>query len=543
MIDIPTPASVRRKLIEQFEALPLFRRNRDTALYHFCAALELIPAPVSDSPDLAMAKGRHAIEASMQAIPAIFRLCPATPVSTSLEINLAALAEASELVEFASRLDQIMYCFDLTDREQQAVRYDPLTQSTVFSYTSPDESAADTLLRTHERDSRILKASPADHAISLELAQQVKDILNRTIVFSSPDAINYIWTAALLDVARKHTDLLARAMPWDFPEDLSVGNLTFRDIRRFWGVLLTIALIHDGAHIMASQGRTENIPRGSILLLKHRTEWTELIADVGGIAVGAVSELLWWYTYDPMVAEAAGPIQPFLEVVRDYLALPLSLVTTHSVERNLQKILSRHPNLRSLYPEVKSAKERIALTHLRTLFSEEQFAVESNILIKGVTDADLVVCERNSGFVLVIQHKWLIAPETVTESGANDDELRKGVTQAIQSRDVFRKDHALVRRELGLSGDQLIDKVEAVVICRGAEPTGFLEKLTIPIALEHAFEELWQQSSNSLTKLWGKLSTRPDHIKAAARYEDTPVTIMIGGLRFTFPGFSLGIRL
>ena len=99
---------------------------------------------------------------------------------------------------------------------------------------------ADTLLRTHERDSRILKASPADHAISLELAQQVKDILNRTIVFSSPDAINYTWTAALLDVARKHTDLLARAMPWDFPEDLSVGNLTFRDIRRFWGVLLTI---------------------------------------------------------------------------------------------------------------------------------------------------------------------------------------------------------------------------------------------------------------------------------------------------------------
>jgi hypothetical protein len=44
-------------------------------------------------------------------------------------------------------------------------------------------------------------------------------------------------------------------------------------------------------------------------------------------------------------------------------------------------------------------------------------------------------------------------------------------------------------------------------------------------------------------KLWDKLSSRPDHIKAAARYEDTPVTIMVGELRFTFPGFSLGMKL
>ena len=82
-----------------------------------------------------------------------------------------------------------------------------------------------------------------------------------------------------------------------------------------------------------------------------------------------------------------------------------------------------------------------------------------------------------------------------------------------------------------------------MVVCRGAEPTGFLEKLPVPIALERAFEELWKQSSNSLTQLWDKLSSRPDHIKAAERYEDAPVTIMVGGFRFTFPGFLLGVNL
>jgi hypothetical protein len=79
----------------------------------------------------------------------------------------------------------------LADREQHTVRYDPVTQSTVFNYTSPDESAADTLLRTHERDWKIFEASPADHTSSLELVQQVKNELNRTVLFVSTDAIKY----------------------------------------------------------------------------------------------------------------------------------------------------------------------------------------------------------------------------------------------------------------------------------------------------------------------------------------------------------------
>jgi hypothetical protein len=295
--------------------------------------------------------------------------------------------------------------------------------------------------------------------------------------------------------------------------------------------------------MIAAQGQRKNIPRGSILLVKRREEWNELLADIGGVGVGAVSELLWWYTFDLKVAEATAPIQPFFGVGPDYLAVPMILVTTSSVERNLQKILSRHPNLRSFYPPVKGEKERIALTHLCGLFPEGEFAVKPTVIIKGITDADLVVYEKSSGFTLVIQHKWLIAPETVAESSANDDELRKGAIQAVQSRDAFRNDHATVRRALSLPNDQLVDRVEAVVICRGAEPTGFLEKLAVPIALELAFEELWQQASKSLSKLWENLSTRPDHVEAASRYEDTAATITIGSLRFSVPAFSLVVKL
>jgi hypothetical protein len=74
---------------------------------------------------------------------------PVAPVASSFGVNSAALTEALELVDFASRCHPIMYCFELTDRGQYEVRYERLERRTVFSYASLDESATDTLLRTH----------------------------------------------------------------------------------------------------------------------------------------------------------------------------------------------------------------------------------------------------------------------------------------------------------------------------------------------------------------------------------------------------------
>jgi hypothetical protein len=220
----------------------------------------------------------------------------------------------------------------------------------------------------------------------------------------------------------------------------------------------------------------------------------------------------------------------------------MNLITDSNVERNLQKLLNRHPNLRSFYETVKNAKESIALAHLNTLFPAMDFAVKQTVIIKGVTDADLLVCDRASGFVLVIQHKWLIAPETVSESSSNDEQLSEGVRQALEARNVFRMDHALLRRVLELNDHQPIDGVEAVVICRGAEQTGFLGELAVPLVLERAFEELWERSSSSLAELWEKLSSRPDHVRAAGRYGDTAALLTVGGLKFSFPALTLEVR-
>jgi len=543
MGDTITPSTVRRELSQKFDALPIFKRDRATVLYHLCVALEMSTNPYTVDPDIVMAMGRRALEASMRAIPAIYRNCPVILATPPVQFNPAALAEAMELVEFAFRYDQIMYCFELAERGQFEVRYDPLAQCTAFTYASGDESDADTLLRSHERDSQIERATEAEKAVVIQLTQEAKRELEKTIFFVASDAISYPLTPTLLDVARKWAEVLARAWRWEFPHDLSIGNVTFGDVRKFWSTVAVIACSHDVAHLIVAQGEAKNRPQGSIIAVRSREEWSELIQDIATIGVGAASELLWWYTFDPKVSEATVPIQPFLEILPGYLAVPMNLVTHSNVERNLQKLLNRHPNLRSFYEKVKGAKESIALAHLCGLFPGTSFAVKRIVIIKGVTDADLVVCERASGFVLVIQHKWLIAPETVSESSFNDEQLSEGVRQAVEARDVFRKDHTLLRRVLELADDQTIDRIEAVVVCRGAEQTGFLGKLAVPLVLERAFEELWEQSSRSFTKLWESLSSRPDHARAAGRYKDTAALLTVGGLRFSIPALSLEVKL
>jgi hypothetical protein len=169
-----TPLTVRRELNQKFDALPIFKRGRATALYYLCAALEMSTIPYAVDPDILMAMGRHALEGSLRAIPAIYRNCPVVAATAPLQVNAAVLAEAMELVEFAYRYDQIMYCFELADRGQFEVRYDSLAQCTSFTYASGIESDADTLLRSHERDSLIERATEADKTAVIQFAQDAK---------------------------------------------------------------------------------------------------------------------------------------------------------------------------------------------------------------------------------------------------------------------------------------------------------------------------------------------------------------------------------
>ena len=247
-----------------------------------------------------------------------------------------------------------------------------------------------------------------------------------------------------------------------------------------------------------------------------------------------VLQLLDWYKFDPAVSAATPILQPFLEILPDRICVPSSFLIGNAIERNFLKLLNRHPQMRQYVNTVNQAKEPLALDQIGQLFPEPGFQIAKQVVIPGLTDADIIVYERSSGFVLVLQHKSLNSPATAKESGSNDDELRKGVQQAVKSRDAFSADPQLLRKALRLTSSDRISEIGAAVVCRGSESTGFVPESQVPVVSERAFRLLVEKAKD-LGQLWNALKERPDLAQAAQSVLDAKRKVNLAGYEFVFP--------
>jgi hypothetical protein len=106
--------------------------------------------------------------------------------------------------------------------------------------------------------------------------------------------------------------------------------------------------------------------------------------------------------------------------------------------------------------------------------------------------------------------------------------------QAVESRDWLRANQDFLRRALRLAPSDPIAQVEALVVCRGGEPTAFLQQASTPVITQIAFEKLWQKANN-LNQLWSLLQTRPDHKEAADQFQDANRVITLGNYQIVVP--------
>jgi hypothetical protein len=95
-----------------------------------------------------------------------------------------------------------------------------------------------------------------------------------------------------------------------------------------------------------------------------------------------------------------------------------------------------------------------------------------------------------------------------------------------------------VRAGLNL-GNSPINQIDAVVVCRGSEPTGFFEPdPTVPIITEERFRELHPERE-ALPDFWASLIRRPDHQRAAVHATDMTTEFKLAGWEFRFPGMQI----
>jgi len=530
----PTPLDIRRGIAQAFDALPIFARSLETALYNFCAVMEVNSFMAGAGKKAIYSANRETVEACNLALTALLDKCQHGS-DQELRINQAVYEEAYELFSFSTGYEQAKFCFELADRGQFLLEVEPGSQRLKFSYAFPSEAAADTLLRSAELAEHLGEPPTAEEVAALmTVVNAVATELQRTIKFVSTDGVEYEYSPALTSAVKRWAILLEQAVPWEIPETISLGAMHFADVRKFWGALLAIVNTHELAHRIASQGAIQSWPIGSIVHLRATVEWVDLISAISCLPSAVSAEILSWHVFDPRVMAITPSVQPFIEARPGALIAPWTAVVLSSIERNLQKILNRHPKLRDMAANLKEHKEQIALASLSRLFPAPRFLVAKGVVIPGITDADMIFYERGAAFVLVLQHKWIIDPDTINESAANDDELSKGMSQAVQSRDWLRSNQDFLRRALRLGSSDPITQVEALVVCRGGEPTAFLQQTSTPVITQIAFEKLWQKANN-LNQLWNLLQTRPDHTEAASQFRDANHVITLCDYEIVVP--------
>jgi hypothetical protein len=475
------------------------------------------------------------VESSIHSIPALYELCQNTPLQ-KLYIEEGVFHEAQQLLIFGWKYETVQNAFEFVNKGQFNFFVAQKDPRITFVYSSPDADYADTQQRSLEVQE--MHSPKADVDIS-SFAETVSQILEPLLKTAKCDRCDYEYSSDLVEIARDYgRKVLLRTNLLEVPEDTTIGKLTFKDLHRFWSALLSICYVHIYAHLLGAKYNLHDLSINSIVLCRARSEFAQLISRISELAIAIVEQILGWLIYDPKISSIVSILQPFLSLGSEVLCLPTSYVNGNSFERNFRKLMYYHPLLMQFTKGVEKRLEPTALDSLAQLFPEPDYRVRQEVVIPGVTDVDLLVFERETNFTLAIQHKWLIAPDTLKESAGNDRKLTKGVSQAISSCEYLRNNHSFLRAKLDLPNAQEIGPIEGVVICRGAEATGFLGRTNVPILLEDSFGRLLAQASNFL-QLWILLNARPDYENAEKYSQDIKNTIRLCGYEFVIPGMAV----
>ncbi|MDA2930550.1 hypothetical protein MYX84_11485 [Acidobacteria bacterium AH-259-O06] len=526
----------RGKISKEFQQLPIFNRPRSVALYNYVAASEadtLTGLLKGGQPSL-LRSHRRLVESSLWAIPRIFEVCPNS--DETVQIVQTIFEEAAELLDFAWKYENVQYSFELADRGQFQFFVAARDPRISFDYAAKDADRADTMIRARELKNMSTNFGDADPSQSVsKIAEELKIAIK-----SEPGKIcEYEFTNRLCELAQEYGNAtLMKLNPLEIPSGEEFSSLRFRDLQAFWSALTGIVEMHWAAHQIAHQGELVDEWIETIVLNQPRKDFAELISRCSGLQKEIAEELIAWHTYDRSIAGDTPILQPFIPLGGNRLCLPSQFIRGNSFERNFRKLANRHPQLRIFGRKLEGRLESIALDQIEKLFPEPKYRVRKQIEIPGVTDADLVIFDFSCDWVLIMQHKWLIAPDKLLESSANDEKLAAGVRQAVRAKESFEKEPSFLKAKMDLDPQQELKRITAITVCRGLAHTGFLFGTQVPVIGEVDLRCLLE-CCDSLEELYEAALSRPDQQEAATDAVEIKTRFELCGYEFVFPGFGV----
>ncbi len=553
---VVTNDSPLRREIEPFvdnfhKGFPLLARVRDSALIHLLRYFEDssrlgMMAALSQGKELgSYLSMRHAQEGLPWAMRWVWEECPQVS-GADLDIDWSVYEEAAKLFHYSHTYYQLFRCFVLYSRGYFSASMDRSVKRIRFLYANDSTMRRD--ITRQFRDVNKVSSEIPSQVLQAFLDSRLPFIhseLPKCLVKTGDHSIRYHLPPEISHFFRRWASLYARQMRFDLPGVWAFGGYNLGEFRSFWKSLLTLALCHSFAHHFADGAvGTTGVAVGSVVMQMSEAELTNL-SSVFPVSRAAARSIIEDLTYSPQ-ANYWDPIwQPLFRLTDGSFLISPSLIMGSSPERNLITFLNRNPQKTQFYTRVSSQKEDAQLTELEGLFVPDRFVTRRRVPVhrpdgSQLSDIDLLVFDRQEGSALLLQAKWLIWPDYVTEVLSADDQLLRAIEVArnTQVRVEQLGGHWLSEvLEIDLPGASNILKV--LIVNRDFLPSGWVADDLVPV-VDMAFLREFTQSDDfqGLESLHAAASGLDESLGSQYRLKTSYQKIVAGKYFFELPIFE-----
>jgi hypothetical protein len=484
---------------------------------------------------------RFCQEALMFGIPWIFSRCLPSENPIPELVTESDQLEGIALSEYAEAYDSAVIAFTNYHLKRFQAFVAARDRRITFAHASAEVDAAELERKAYEMYE--LETLGEESALSegrVEALRSLRDIVPQSFKRGTGDRVELVMNDTLVSALRKVRDGALAGQLAQIEDSQILAGMEYGRVRRFQAALGALAHAQMFLHTSIA---VRDIVGGAVSSLSLRMELEQLksrIAEVAELEQAEVSAFADLFTFDGTLQNMPSICQPLIRANSKEVLLPHAYALGGRFERNFLKLLAKHPKTTKEYDKLSSQKENIALPRLVAILNSQGILTRTGVTVsvggQTVTDIDLVAYDSRDRCLLGVQHKWLIEPDSVNESKACDVELARAVEQArlgkthLGNREFARS----VIPEIPALGDIALD---ALVVSKGSEETGFLQNMEFPIVTEEWFVR-HLRSKTPMQALPNLARTRPDRKALASKWKPGKVPAKLAGYELRIPGFS-----
>lgn len=275
----------------------------------------------------------------------------------------------------------------------------------------------------------------------------------------------------VLSNARERTDALSPAPT--IQEELVFETYSIGDYYRFYKILSALMLCYlEACKTKHKQGDRRLF--FSRLLILTPNELVEIVSSSGEVTANVCRNIVRDFTLDTDASRPDIQVRYIVPIKdSDYVYLSPTLVFTSQWEVCLLRnwaIMSP-----GKYGAVIASKKHSLADRLAKYFTNKNVvtAVRKDIILSKkdpLGDIDLAIFDKNSGYLAIIELKWIITPDSIQEESHAMDEVSKGVDQLERMILQYKNNEDFILKQLFSEQDiesKMITKVQYFLICDG----------------------------------------------------------------------------